>query len=361
MELFVIVFLVVVLAGAGWYIFTQLNKKNSGVEQAADQFKEFFKMSLDQQNEMRRQLDERLKHVTDSMQQQGRNIGERLDNAAKVVNTVNQKLSTLEESNKKIHDVGKDIASLQEILRAPKLRGGLGELFLENILSQILPRRDLYALQYSFKSAEKVDAVIFLKDSMMVSVDSKFPLENFKKMVECDPADEKKTQSFRKLFFSDVKKHVDSIASKYILPSEGTLDFALMYIPAENVYYETITKDLENESSVCQYALSKRVIPVSPNTFYIYLQTLLVGLQGMQVEKNAQNILKSLSQLRTDFGKFAEAFELVGTHLNHTSSSYEKSEKSLEKLGSRFALIDGGQREQRAIEAAAVEETVNVR
>lgn len=306
-------------------------------------------MSLDQQNEMRRQLDVRLKDVSKIMQYQGRNIGDRLDTAAKVVNTVNTRLSALEESNKRIHDIGKDIASLQEILRAPKLRGGLGELFLENLLAQILPSKDLYAFQYAFKSGEKVDAVIFLRDHLMVSVDAKFPLENFKKMVESEKdQDEKKTSNYRKLFVTDVKKHVDAIASKYILPAEGTLDFALMYIPAENVYYETITKDLENEANICNYALTKKVIPVSPNTFYIYLQTLLVGLRGLQIEKSAREILDHLSQLKHDFGNFAESFDLVGTHLGHTTSSYERSEKQLEKMQNRLLYIDG-EREHRTI------------
>lgn len=300
-------------------------------------------MALDQQTEMRRQLDSRLKEVTDMMGHQGRGVGERLDAAAKAVNTVNQRLSSLEESNKRIHDIGKDIASLQEILRAPKLRGSLGELFLENLLAQILPRRDLYALQHTFKSGEKVDAVIFLRDSLMVCVDAKFPLENFKKMIEStgtEEVDAKKTAALKKLFITDVKKHVDAIASKYILPAENTLDFALMYIPAENVYYETITRELDQESHISQYALSKKVIPVSPNTFYIYLQTLLIGLRGMQVEKSAQDILKQLSQLKGDFERFSESYALVGSHLSHTTSSFQKSEKQLEKMQGKLLHIE---------------------
>ena len=137
-----------------------------------------------------------------------------------------------------------------------------------------------------------------------------------------------------------MKKHVDAISSKYILPGEGTLNFALMYIPAENVYYETITKDLADEGNISQYALSKRVIPVSPNTFYLYLQTLLIGFKGMQVQKNAQHILDRISQLKGDFGKFAESYELVGSHLAHAQTSFEKSQKKFETFGGKLEKVE---------------------
>ncbi|MEK7544716.1 MAG: DNA recombination protein RmuC [Patescibacteria group bacterium] len=349
MNIFLGILLVLSSAAIGYLIWSSKSGSSESTD-AKNEVKEFFKMALEQQTEMRRQLDDRLKEVSKVMGESGRNIGERLDTAAKVVNTVNQRLSQLEESNKRIHDIGKDISSLQEILRAPKLRGSLGELFLENLLAQILPRRDLYALQHTFKSGEKVDAVIFLRDSLMVCVDAKFPLENFKKMIETqgdEEADAKKVIALKKLFITDVKKHVDAIASKYILPTENTLDFALMYIPAENVYYETITRELDQESHISQYALSKKVIPVSPNTFYIYLQTLLIGLRGMQVEKSAQDILKQLSQLKGDFKRFSESYSLVGSHLGHTVGSFQKSEKQLEKMQGKLLHIENpGEKEE---------------
>lgn len=288
-------------------------------------------------------MDDRLRDVTQSLERQHKTVGERLDNAARAVGDVQKSLGELSGATKQMIDVGKDISSLQEILRAPKLRGNLGELFLDNLLSQILPGRELYELQYTFKSGEKVDAIIRLVDSMMVCVDSKFPLENFQKMLTAQAEkDEKREAQCKKLFVTDVKKHVDAISSKYILPEEGTLNFALMYIPAENVYYETITKDLADEANISQYALSKRVIPVSPNTFYLYLQTLLIGFKGMQVQKNAQVILDRLSHLKGDFGKFAETYELVGTHLAHAQASFDKSEKKFEALNSKFERVESG-------------------
>lgn len=265
------------------------------------------------------------KDVQDNLVNTSKGLNDRFDNAARVVGLVQNQLGQIQEANKRIYDVGKDIASLQEILRAPKLRGTIGELFLGDLLGQILPP-DRFQLQYGFKSGEKVDAVIFLKDNIMVPIDSKFPLENFQRILTLENEDEKK--SVKKEFYRDVKKHIDAISKKYILADEGTLDFALMYVPAENVYYETIIKD-EEGMGLSSYAMEKRVIPVSPNNFYVYIQTILMGLKGMQIEKNVKEILVNLSRLSVDFEKFKEDYMLVGKHLSNARSKFDESEKRL--------------------------------
>ena len=285
-------------------------------------------------------VNERLKENGEILERTHQSLGERLDNAARVVGNVQKSLGGLEEANRKIYDVGKDIASLQEILRAPKLRGGLGEFFLEDLLAQILPAQH-FVIQHAFKSGERVDAVIKLGSSL-VPVDSKFPLENFKRTLEAANDDERSRT--KRQFVSDVKKHVDAIASKYILPDEGTYDFALMYIPAENVFYETIIKDdSEGERNLSQYALSKRVIPVSPNSFYAYLQAIVLGLKGMKVEERAKEIIQYLSRLRGDFGKFRDDFGLLGKHLSHAQASYQSTEKRLEQFGQRLLSADANE------------------
>ncbi len=287
------------------------------------------------------QVNTQLNNVTQQLQKSTGDLNSRLDNAARVVQEVSKGLGSLSEATQKVFDVGKDIASLQEILRSPKLRGGLGELFLGDLLAQIFPQAH-YSLQYRFKSGEAVDAVIRVGQSL-VPVDAKFPLENFKRVVETATEEERKIA--KKKFIADVKKHIDAIAGKYILPDEGTFDFALMYIPAENVYYELIIKDevVDTDKALLNYAFAKRVIPVSPNSFYAYLQTILLGLKGLHIEEQAQDILKNLARLSGDFRKFQDEFQLVGKHLTNTKMRYDEADKRLEKFGDKLQSLSGGE------------------
>lgn len=277
--------------------------------------------------------------VVQSLDGTRRAMDERLDGAARVINDVRQNLGQLTEKTQRLAEIGKDIASLQDILRSPKLRGNIGELFLGDLLAQILPP-DHFKLQHGFQGGETVDAVVALKAGL-VPVDAKFPLENFQRVVKAESDDEKKVA--RRAFLQDVKKHVDAIAKKYIRPDEGTFDFALMYIPAENVYYETIIKDddLGGDGALFEYALKKRVIPVSPNSFYAYLQTVLLGLKGMRIEESAREVIDQLSRVHVEFTRFGEAFRLVGAHLDNSRAKYDEAQKRLEKVDQKLAQIDG--------------------
>jgi DNA recombination protein RmuC len=287
------------------------------------------------------QVNTRLGQVTDQLQKSTGDLNTRLDNAAKVVSEVSKGLGGLSEATKKVFEVGKDIASLQEILRSPKLRGGLGELFLGDLLAQILPPAH-FTLQHRYKSGEAVDAVIRLGQNL-VPVDAKFPLENFRRVIEA--SSEEGQKAAKRKFIADVKKHIDAIAGKYILPDEGTFDFALMYIPAENVYYELIIKDeaIDLDKGLLNYSFAKRVIPVSPNSFYAYLQTILLGLKGMHIEERAQEILTNLARLSGDFRKFQEEFELVGKHLTNTKSRYDEADKRLSKFNDKLESLSGAE------------------
>jgi DNA recombination protein RmuC len=299
--------------------------------------------SIQQQlGQMLGHVNERLKENAEVLNKTQQTLGERLDNAARVVGNVQRSLGGLEEANRKIFEVGKDIASLQEILRAPKLRGGLGEFFLEDLLAQILPPEH-FSTQYSFRSGEKVDAVIKLGSSL-VPVDAKFPLENFKRIIDA-ASDEEKGRA-KKQFVIDVKKHIDAIAAKYILPDEGTYDFALMYIPAENVYYETIIRDESPaEKSLCHHAMSQHVIPVSPNSFYAYLQAIVLGLKGMKIEDRAKEIIQYLGRLQGDFAKFRDEFSVLGKHVGHAQASYQNADRRLEQFSQKLLASDTDQRE----------------
>lgn len=283
------------------------------------------------------QVNAQLGQVTQQLQKSTGDLNTRLDNAARVVSEVSKGLGGLSEATRKVFEVGKDIASLQEILRSPKLRGGLGELFLGDLLAQILPPAH-FTLQHRFKSGEVVDAIIRLGHNL-VPVDAKFPLENFKRVIEVSSEEEQRAA--KRKFIADVKKHIDAISGKYILPDEGTFDFALMYIPAENVYYELIIRDeaMDTDKGLLNYAFAKRVIPVSPNSFYAYLQTILLGLKGMHIEERAQDILTNLARLSGDFRKFQEEFELVGKHLTNTKSRYDEADKKLSKFEDKLQSL----------------------
>lgn len=357
----VILALAVVLGwGAlGWWLSQRLRsllqeRRDEGswllIQQQIDQFRGQFSQALDNNTQLVQQqlgqilghVNERLRENAETFQSFQQSLGERLDNATRVVGTVQKSLGGLEEANRRIYEVGKDIASLQEILRAPKLRGGLGEFLLEDLLAQTLPPEHFF-IQYRFKSGDRVDAAIRLGHSL-VPVDAKFPLENFKRIVES--ANEEDKGRAKKQFAADVRKHIDAIAGKYILPDEGTYDFALMYIPAENVYYEIIINDEAlGDRNLSRYALGKRVIPVSPNSFYAYLQAIVLGLRGLRIEEGAKDIIQYLNRLQGDFAKLCDEFALLGKHLGHAQSSYQAAEKRLDQFGQKLLSADADQGE----------------
>ncbi len=292
--------------------------------------------------EQQRAVNEQLRGITEQVNRQlldsSGEISKRLDNAARVIGDLQKNIGELSEASRQIFEVGKNIATLQEILQPPKLRGGLGEQFLGELLSQVLPPQ-FFTLQYMFSNGERVDAVVRLGEKL-VPIDSKFPLDNFKRIIECKTEEERK--AYQKTFYRDVKKHIDDIASKYIVPNEGTYDFALLYIPAENVYYETITKDdsFGEEKGILNYALKKKVIPVSPNSFYAYLQVIVLGLKGLQIEKDAQKILALLASLKKDLGGFQEDFQLVGRHITNAMNKFEEARRRLDKFNFKLEQIE---------------------
>ena len=279
---------------------------------------------------MSSQVNERLNQMNLTLQESHKIIGQNLSSATNVFGNVKEQLGRLEETNKQIYAVGRDISSLQELLRAPKFRGQMGETLLENLLSQVLPK-DHYQMQYRFKSGDAVDAVIRLGERL-VCIDAKFSLENFQKMLDAN--DEQEKNIHRKKFIQDVKNRIDEIGSKYIIPVENTYDFALMYIPAENVYYEVVIKE-----DIFSYSMQKKVIPVSPNTFYAYLQVICLGLKGLKIEENAKAILKNLSTLGVEINKFKDDFDILGSHLSDAKKKYDDSQKHLDKFSDRLSNI----------------------
>lgn len=268
----------------------------------------------------------------------GKRIQEVDDSSHKSFERLSGTLGELSKATKHMMEVGKTISSIEDLLKPPKLRGGLGETLLEQLLAQILPPQH-YELQHRFKSGETVDAVINIGESL-VPVDSKFPMESFRRMISDD--DENVTQKERKAFIKVVKQHIDSISQKYILPDEGTYDFALMYIPAENIYYETIIKDEQGEE-LHPYATERRVIPVSPNSFYAYLQVIVFGLKGMRIEERAKAIMGHLARLHNEEEKFRQEFDVLGNHLKNARSKYEDAERKLVRFEDKLLDVSTAQ------------------
>lgn len=326
------------LAGGLWWSLRGLSQKLES-SQVQGQSLQLMQTQLES---LRGQVAEQLSRMSEQMAQSQDSIGQRLDNAAKVVGEVQKSLGGLGQATAQMMKLGetmnKEISSLQGVFQPPKMRGGIGEVLLANLLAEVLPREH-YELQHSFKTRSVVDAVIRLPEGM-VPVDAKFPLENFRKFME-EP-EEKAKAAARREFTRDVRKHIDAISEKYILPDEGTLDFALMYIPAENVYYEVILRGDEGEKEIYQYSISKKVIPVSPNSFYAYLSALVRGFRGLKIAEKAQEILAGLDRLSGDFRRFEEDFSLVGKHLSDALKKFQDSEKRLTRFEDKLISLKEG-------------------
>lgn len=254
------------------------------------------------------------KVLLDSLQSNTQALNERLDNAARVISAVQKNIGEFSE-------IGRGMKDLQEFLQSPKLRGNVGEQVLKELLKQFMPKES-FNLQYAFKSGEKVDAAIKTSGGI-IPVDSKFPMENFRKMQK-DPA-------FKKEFIRDVKKHIDDIARKYILTEEGTIDYALMYIPSESVYYEIV-----NDSTLFDYSGEKRVLPVSPTTFYAYLKAILMSFEGQKIESQAKEILSALRAIQKDYEKTNDALSVLQKHLTNAYNMMGSVFASFTSLGQKI-------------------------
>lgn len=258
--------------------------------------------------------------LLDSLQKNTQSLNERLDNAARVIGQVQKNIGEMSE-------IGRGMKDLQAFLQSPKLRGNIGEQVLKQLLSQMLPKQSFH-LQYSFRSGDKVDAAIKTAAGI-IPVDSKFPLENFRQMMSAQNQAERK--EFEKQFIKNVRHHIDVIASKYILTQEGTIDYALMYIPSEAVYYEIV-----NNSGLFDYAGSKRVLPVSPTTFYAYLRAILMSFEGQKIEQKAREILVAIRAIQRDYTEVDANLGKLQRHLNNAYNTLSHVLTSFTHLGQKL-------------------------
>ncbi len=251
-------------------------------------------------------------------------MNERLDLAAKSISEVAKEVGQMSE-------IGRSIKDLQHFLNSPKMRGNIGEEVLKGLITEMFPKGRFH-LQYSFKSGEKVDAAIRTSAGIL-PIDSKFPMENFKKMNESETKKEKVV--FKKAFINDVRSHIRTIGKKYILPDEGTLDFALMYIPSESVFYELV-----NISELTDYARSQRVYPVSPTTLYAHLQTILLSFEGQKIETRGKEVFRLLRSVKKDYGKVEEGLGVLGKHLGNAYSKIGDVNQTVAVMGQKLSGME---------------------
>jgi len=270
-------------------------------------------------------------------------VGEKLEGSMAVFGDLQRRLGELTKGAKDIEEVGKSISRLQEALRAPKSRGAFGEVGLETLLMNHFPGS--YTLQRRFSNGKIVDAVLQVgKNSVPIDSKFPFPLEDFERMVTTQSENER--ARLRREFRRIIKKHIDDVC-EYIQPDEGTFDFALMYIPAENIYYETIA-----QSDICSYCRENRVFTVSPNTLYVYLQAIVLGLRGLALEENARDILGRLQRLQSNLKDFQEDYELIGRHISNAAKKHAEAGGKLTRLSDRLELLSGDTPPERLTESS---------
>lgn len=255
-----------------------------------------------------------------SLQQNYRELFSRLDQATAVIGDLKKEAGAFGEVSRSMKD-------LQDYLKSPKLRGNIGEQVLKDLLGQMFPKTG-YSLQHHFKSGQIVDAAIKTQAGLL-PIDSKFPMENFQKLYQATAQTEK--TSYRSAFIRDVKKHLKDISDKYILPEEGTLDFALMYIPSESIYYEIV-----NEEDILALARDLRVYPVSPTTLYANLQTILLSLEGQKIAGKTNEVFSLLRAVQKDYEKLDENFALLGKHLTNAYNTLSDTGHTMNQIGSKL-------------------------
>jgi len=310
--------------------------KNSGQKNLRDQV----------QDQNIRDLERRL---TDVMTGQINVVRDSFDGNSRAmhdqIRSFTQEATQIREELKQVQASVKDVSSFQDIFKSPKLRGQWGESSSENILTQHYPK-EMYENQHYFSTGEAVDFVLKLPDGKLLPIDSKFPTESFTKMVNATTETER--NFCRSNFINDIRKEIDDISDKYILPHENTMDMAIMYIPAEAVYYEILNNiALETNVDLVNEAMKKKVILSSPNLLYLTLNTIEHWLHDSQISKQTQTIIKRLGQIKKDSVKLADEFRKLGKHLNDARSAYDYSDKRLGLMTGRMeTLIENGQKKE---------------
>lgn len=278
----------------------------------------FFKDDL---RSLRSSVDSTKDTINSSLAVNTKDINDRLLRATEVIGDLKREAGAFSE-------ISRSMKSLQDFLQSPKLRGNIGEMVLKDLISQMFPVSS-FELQHTFKSGNIVDAII-KTDAGLLPIDSKFPMENFQKMMSAESKSE--VDVLRRAFAHDIRAHVTAISKKYILPEENTLDFALMYIPSESVFYE-----IASAEELMEFARHSRVYPVSPNTLYAALQTILLSFEGKKIEAKAKEVFKLMRGIQKDFGKTTDSMVTLGGHLTNAYNKFSDVQSQFNSIGQKLS------------------------
>ena len=237
---------------------------------------------------------------------------------------LSRQLGVMSEQSARVSELAKDIGSLQDLLRAPKPRGGFGELMLERLLQDCLPV-SAYEIQYTYRDGSRVDAVVRCANRL-VAIDAKFPNESYTQIAAA--TDEADRSRRRRAFFQQVRRHIDAVG-RYVSPQDSTIDFAFMYLPSEAIYYEVMTREGIDEADLGTYCQERHVIPASPNTLLAYLQVVALGIRGLAMQERTRELQQSITQVRREFERFVGLHDQLGTHLDHAMKKFDETERAL--------------------------------
>lgn len=296
------------------------------------------------QTGLRQEIDTKLDKSQESMSRQ-------LQASAKLVSEVTERLTKLDDTNRRVVGVADELKQLQNVLQNPKQRGVLGEFYLDQILQNLLPP-SAYTLQYKLAEGLIVDAVIHL-DGKLLPVDSKFSLENYNRIIDTDG---EQRAVHERAFKEDLKKRIDETA-KYIQTKKGTLDQALMFIPSEAIYYDLLANKVGasgvNGRDLIQYAAAdKHVTIVGPSTLSAMLQTIVQGLRSLEIQKDTELIRKNIEQLQKHLVAYNGYFTKIGSSLGATVGHYNNASKQLSQIDKDIVKIGGGEAQ---IESESIE------
>jgi len=324
LELVIILLILLFAAGLALFIYLKTTLTALQTQKQDVSLLEWVKTTQNDLKELRQTISDSLgksdQRLSTSLQQHTKEIHDRLTRAAEVIGELKREAGAFSEVSRSMKD-------LQEFLRSPKLRGNIGEQVLKDLIGQMFPKQSFH-VQYKFKSGQIVDAAI-QTDAGILPIDSKFPMENFQRMMKLET--EKERDSARKDFIRDVKKHIDDISKKYILPDEGTMDYALMYVPSEPVFYE-----IANDGSLAGYAQSKRVYVVSPTTLYMILQTILLSNEGKKIESKSKQVFQMLKGAQQEYGKVEAQLGVLSRHVTNAYTNMNSVSQSFSQLGRKL-------------------------